>query len=309
MLNYKSLYKNRISPALGKRKIKDIERREVLKLQSDIYKECTRNTTNKIMNILHQLMKAAMLDGIIVRNVCSSLDGLKDRAEDKAARETIHRALTEKEIKLFLKYAEQSWYFNVFRLMLETGMRAGEVCALEWRDIDINKNVIHVRRTITKGVNGKNQIGKTTKTKRSTRDIPLNAEILGILSDMRTLYNDRHGDNVKRIDGLIVQTENGNIASALNVTSAMNTVIHKAAKNGHILQGFTSHAFRATFASKCIEQGMAPNTLKEIMGHASLAMTMDLYGHVYEEQKQEAMQNIHVIKSVDFKKTDSKANS
>lgn len=52
------------------------------------------------------------------------------------ARETIHRALTEEELKLFLKYAQTDWNYNAICLLLATGMRAGELGALYWSDID-----------------------------------------------------------------------------------------------------------------------------------------------------------------------------
>lgn len=293
--SYKSLYYSRISPVLGKRKVKNIERREVMRLQNRIYKDCTRNATNTTMNILHQLMKAAELDGIVTRNVCANVKGVKDKEMDKAARDTIHRALTDKEIDIFFKYAKPSWYYNVYRLMLATGMRAGEVCGLEWRDIDMAKKVIHVRRTTTTNANGKSKVGDTTKTRKSKRDIPMNASMMAILEDMRIAHAELYGNKIQRIDGLLVHTEKGTVANAVNVTNAMKAILRRAAKNGEPLGNVTSHALRATFASKAIEQGTQPNTLKEIMGHASLAMTMDLYGHTYEEQKRQAMENIHII--------------
>lgn len=66
-------------------------------------------------------------------------------------------------------------------------------------------------------------------------------------------------------------------------------------KDGIEIKHFSPHAFRSTFASLAVRKGMPLNVLKEIMGHTSYAMTADLYGHVYNEQKQEAMNLIKII--------------
>ena len=59
-----------------------------------------------------------------------------------------------------------------------------------------------------------------------------------------------------------------------------------------IMQPFSVHAFRDTFATRCIEQGMQPNTLKDLLGHSSLKMTMDLYAHVMPNTKHEELSKI-----------------
>lgn len=61
------------------------------------------------------------------------------------------------------------------------------------------------------------------------------------------------------------------------------------------IEHFTSHALRATFATRAIEQGMTPQTLKTIMGHSSYKMTMDLYAHVLPNTKQEEMKKIEFV--------------
>ena len=63
-----------------------------------------------------------------------------------------------------------------------------------------------------------------------------------------------------------------------------------------ILKPFSLHAFRDTFASRAIRAGILPNTLKEILGHSSLAMTMDLYAHVNQQDKVEGMKKMLAIR-------------
>ena len=80
-------------------------------------------------------------------------------------------------------------------------------------------------------------------------------------------------------------------ASAFNST-IRNTLEKKEAAS---IAPFSVHAFRDTFASRAIRAGIAPNTLKELLGHSSLSMTMDLYAHVNQQDKIESMEKLQAI--------------
>lgn len=291
---YRALYRNYISPCMGKRKIRDIERREVLKIQADMHKTLARNTVNKTISILSEILKSAVLNDIIARNVCEGIKGVKIKETEKEARSTIHRALTEQEIATFMKYAGQSWYYNAFRLLLATGMRAGECCALYWTDIDYAKGVIHITKTITRDEAGKFVVGNSPKTKSSKRDIPMNPQILNILRAQRDRYTALHGSKVQYLNARVFETDMGKRSTPSAIADAVRKVLRRAAKAGEPIKPFTPHAFRDTFASMAAMQKMPMNTLKEIMGHSSYAMTCDLYCHGYEEQKQSEMQAIQI---------------
>ena len=80
------------------------------------------------------------------------------------------------------------------------------------------------------------------------------------------------------------------------VNAAISNVIEKHNKHNDLqIEPFTSHALRATFATRAIEQGMQPQTLKTILGHSSLKMTMDLYAHVLPNTKQEEMAKVEIV--------------
>ena len=291
---YSSTYEHSIAPTLGARKVKDIERREVVALRTKLLKRLTSTGANYAVSLLYGILKAAMLDEIIIRNPCASLPGAKRKNNEPEARDTNHRALTHKEIEIFLKHAGRSWYYNAFRLMLATGMRAGECLALQWPDIDHKKNTIHIRRTITRTAPGALTVGTSTKTKRSNRHIPMNAEIAGILQDQRALYEQLHGSKVINLQALIFEGERGGPANAANLNAGIRAVLRSCKASGEEIDHFSSHAFRDTFATMAAAQGMPLNTLKEILGHSSYAMTADLYCHTLDEQKKEAMAAISI---------------
>ena len=293
--NYLRMYRRHIRPVMGQRRIKDIERREVVRFQSGIHKRLATGTVRLIMTTLHQILASAVMDEIIARNVCDTVPGVKAKATEKPARDGIHRGLTEEELGIFFKYAAASWHCGAFRLLLLTGMRIGECCALQWRDIDWEKGVIHITRSTTVGVDGRVKMGHTTKTKKSVRDIPINEDIAAVLHRQRALYRDLHGEAVPFINAPVFTTEKGKGIFPYSVESSLYRIQKRAEKNGEGIPHFSVHAFRDTFASMAGKRGVPMNVLKELLGHASLAMTSDLYCHVYEEQKRDAMKTLHII--------------
>lgn len=293
--NYSRLYRHHVSPTLGKRRIKDIERREVMQFQEALHRQLSTGTVNLIITMLHQILKAAVYDEVISRNVCDTVKGARKKATEMQARDTIHRALTEKELQIVFKYLQKSPYFNVFRLLLLTGMRVGECCALQWRDIDWKNHVLHIKRTLTANAAGKAVMGYTTKTKKSVRDIPINVDIAKVLHNQRDRYEAMYGGRVQPMDARVFNNERGDILQAASVRAALIRALKKAEKAGESVDHFSIHAFRDTFASMAAQRGVDMNVLKELMGHASLAMTSDLYCHVYEKQKRDAMKEMNLI--------------
>lgn len=290
---YKILFTKHIDPTIGSVSMKKVERRQVLAIQKKANEDGGPAVANHAIVLLKTLFKAAMEDEILIRSVADGVKKIKDKAK-RPARETIHRELSDKELQIFFKYSSHSLYDPVFHLMLYTGMRAGECGGLEWKDIDWKKDVIHVRRTMTKDINGGWMVGKTAKTTAGNRDIGMNANIRAILSSQWELYTGTHGNMVKLSDPVFTG-QHGQFISEKTVYTATINVIESANKHGERLARFGSHAFRDTFASRAIRAGMPPNTLKEILGHSSLSMTMDLYAHVSQEDKKKAMQALEAI--------------
>ena len=278
----------RISPELGQTKVREIERRQVLAFQESLRGRYMTSTVNVTMAFLSSLMKSAIVDGIISRNPCAGIKRLK-RVE-VAARDSIHRALTVEETNAFFVAAKESnsWYRNLYAFLLHTGMRVGEAAALKRSDIDYNKGFIHVRRTVTRSGNGY-VMGDSPKSKSSKRDIPLTPDIVQILKDQEQMNRDMHGTDLVTLDGLIFTTLSGKMIITCSFTRDLAEIQEDAG-----IKHFGVHAFRDTFATRALESGMAPQTLKEILGHNSYSMTMDLYAHTMNETKTNEMQKVVV---------------
>ncbi len=288
---YQSIYNCYISKAIGRCKIRLIERRQVVALMNKIAATGKVSAANFARLVICMVLKAAVVDDIVSRNVAENIPSIK--RTKPPARDTIHRELTEYELKQFFLLAKTSLYYNAFRFLLYTGTRAGECSGLQWRDIDKKKNVVHIRRTITKGKDAKPIVGTEPKTKKSKRDIPINQSIRAVLDEQWAFYRDTH--EVLALNDFVFPGRNDRPSNENQLRSVVIAILEKGAKQGIFIKRFGVHAFRDTFASRAVRAGIPPNTLKEILGHASLAMTMDLYAHVNQQDKEEGMQKMEAI--------------
>ena len=283
---YKRQYYNHIDRYLGNKKIKDIERREILKMQGELSKTLSPASVNNIIVILNMILNDAVIDEIIIKNPANRIKALK---AEKKATETTHRALTKQEQTDFMAELKDNYYYSYIALMLASGMRSGEVSALTWQDIDYKNNVIHVMRTVTKQENGTMAVGKTAKSDAGVRDIPITATIRKILQE-----NKAKRDIIPFDNSYVFVSPYGNIVANQHINDAIRATIKRLNDAGKQIEPFTSHAMRDTFATRYIEQGGNMQTLQKILGHSSITMTMDIYAHVLPDTKQDEMNRIQI---------------
>ena len=281
----------KIEPELGYMKLVKIERRHVFKLQQTLKSELTTSGTNLIITLLHSILQSAADDGIIPRNPSDGVKALK-RTEDKAA-ENIHRPLSEYEVKTFFKYASDSWYYDFFRFLIQTGMRSGEAAALQWNDIDFKSGVIHITKTLTRVSNNEFTIGEP-KTTGSIRDIPLTDSVKDILKSQKQKQSMLFGSKITAIDSLIFTTSHHSYITATSTSNIIKNICDNATKNEEFIERFSAHGFRHTFASRAVQSGMSVKVLEGILGHGRIQTTMDIYVHTDKEQKADEMNRLHI---------------
>lgn len=282
-------YKKHIKPALGNKKIVDIEKRELVHLQKELSEKLSPSTVNLIFTHIKMILNDAVNDGIIIK---SPAVGIKPLKVEKKATDTIHRALTVEEQKLFMQEIKNDWYYELIALLLCTGMRIGECTALTWQDIDYKNNVIHITKTVTRKASGEYIVG-TPKSKTSNRDIPMNDTIKEILKSQREKQNAIRG-NVIGLKQNVFENLSGGMVYNNSVKGVIVKALERINKEREIIEYFSIHALRDTFATRYIEQGGSPQVLKTILGHSSLAMTMDLYSQVLPNTKQKEMDSIKI---------------
>lgn len=286
-----TLYTNQVEfrPVLdriGSERVSTLERRQIIALQGDLALTYTTQGVNYRITLLRSVLKSAVMDDIILKNPCDGIKPLK-RTEQPAS-ETIHRAMTQEEQSIFFRAAARSWYYELFLFLIQTGLRNGEACALKWSDIDYGKSVIHVRRTLIHTKKGF-EMGRDAKSRAGMRDIPITEDIRETLRRQREKVQAVFGGRLS-LNGFIFLNMQGGMIYPGSVYTSMKNICSRVG-----LERLGVHAFRDTFATRCIEQGMNPQTLKTILGHSSLAMTMDLYAHVLPNTKAEEMEKIRII--------------
>lgn len=302
-IRYQEVYGDIIQKRMGMKYINEIRGEHIQKLYNELSDQGYSNATIKLGRaILSGCLKQAVKNKLIERNPVEIAD-LPRQTEKKE-----RQAMTREQQALFMEYAKESYLHNYFEVMLRTGMRSGELRGLIYaRDIDKKNKVIHVQRTLKYGnVQGykipqnmivkkeyQEKVGATfftdaPKTASSRRDIPMTAEIERCLDAQRSYW----GFKVDSLDRFLFCTETGDPLSKERVQSEINRIIKRIREDGHDFPRITSHVFRHTFATRAIEAGMQPQVLKTILGHSSLAMTMDLYSHVLPDTKAQEMEKI-----------------
>lgn len=291
---YKTDYKNHIQGILGKRKVIEIERREVIDMTKRIQADTSIYMANYCLNLISSILVGAIRDEIIDKNPAEYIPKIKDIGKKPAA-ETIHRALTREEQSAFLAALEGEYYREFLELILLTGMRFGECAALTWDDIDQTAGVIRINKTQTYGDGFKRIVVDSPKTEAGRREIPMNKAIKDVLRRQRQTALDLYGLPGVKPEMLVFRSVYGSNINIGRVSNAINTAISKMNAAGIETEHFSVHALRDTFATRYIEAGGSPQTLKKILGHSKLEMTMDLYAHVLPDTKAEEMNRIAII--------------
>lgn len=288
-VSYKGYIENHLAPAFSTLKLKDF----TTKLLQDFYnykltvESLSPKTISNLHRCLHKAMKQAVLEHYIDYNPC---DAVNLPRNEKPQIEIFTRDEQQRLI-----YTSYSFRYGIFiRLTLATGIRLGELLGLRWEDIDYKKNMLTIKRTLNRlpkvdynGIGNSTEIViQTPKTKNSIRSIPLISNIANELQQWKNVQkNDAMTAGAAYQDsGFLVTNQFGGYVEPRTFKDFYNEIL-KASGLGH----YTFHALRHTFATRAMEQGMDGKTLSILLGHYSVAFTLDTYTHVLDSQKQEEM--------------------
>lgn len=301
--NYKNRYLFNIKHEIGNMKLTEVKQIHCQQLLNRMYEsgKYSYGTMELTAITMHAIFKGAIENEYILQNPATGIK-IKKRDSDNEER----RVLTREEQKILKKYSQKSLYHNAYMLVLETGLRAGEIGGLQWKDINFDEKYLVVKRTLLQDKNKGGFYFGDPKSKLSNRKIPLTEEAIKILQDQKQVQNRLKFNNEKwsaEWNGLIFTTINGNPVGTSTLTNMLNRIVCNINKDREIDRSTNEyeefkhcymHALRHTFATRCIENGMQPKILQKIMGHSTIQVTMDLYVHATDEQLFKEIEKMNV---------------
>jgi integrase len=238
------------------------------------------STVRQIYTVLRLGLDGAVRDGLLARNPAASV-----QRPGVAHKEAAH--LDRQRVTELLTAAESSRYQLALVLIATTGLRRGEALALRWSDIDLDAGVARVRDTVQR-IDGKLSTGPV-KTERSRRAIPLSPAMVTMLRRHRVtqLEERMRAANQWADTDLVFTTELGRVVEPRNLLRVVETAAKRIG-----LDGVGAHTLRHSAATAWLEAGVHIKQVSDLLGHSSVAITGDVYGHGSDQSARAAIDGL-----------------
>ena len=261
-----------IKPILGnilldKLKPLHIQNFYTLKLEEGL----SERTIISFHKIIHRALEQALKWQLIIVNVSNGVEKPKVKKKKTGV-------LNEKEIKQLLEVSKNTTLYIPILLGIYTGMRRGEILGLTWDNIDINKNIIKIEKSLSSTKQG--IIFTDTKTENSKRIIAIPKDVSKILKKLQIeqLKNKMQLGCLYKSNNLVCCKNNGDFINP----KSFSRDFHKLLETNN-LKIIRFHDLRHTHASLLVKLGVHPKEISTRLGHSDIGITMNLYSHIYEE--------------------------
>lgn len=257
---YESLYKAYIYPYFEGYHLRSLTTSRIQNFINFMYhdKRLSASTIRSTVNVLSIAIDKAVKLGYTDNNPTTDV-------ELPPIKKSVVDALNADEIKKLFNVLDEEFYGYAIKLCISSGLRRGELLGLQWMDIDLDNNVIHVKNNLVKTSRG--CLLQSPKTKSSIRDIIISDDICIVLKERRKMYpNDVY---------LVRQLAEDKPVNPDNFSRIYRGICDKA---GIVGRGI--HRLRHTFATIAFQAGIFPKITQEQLGHSDLKTTMKTYTHL-----------------------------
>lgn len=295
---YKQNWKIHMSESIGKRTLGSIKYSDILKFLNGLVdkKGLCIDVTRNLYNLIRPVFALAVRDDLIRKNPADGAmaEVMKSHSNKKKKR----HALTKSQQDAFVLYLKgdpktRKWY-RLIVFLLGTGCRMGEARGLTWDDCDFERGLIFVRRQ-TQYYKGDDEETysehlTSTKTESGERVIPMLDAVREVLIEERE-WQSAMGWVAKSLDGVsgfIFRTKTGGCLDNQSVDAAIKRLIKKYNESDErsvVLPEFSVHNLRHTFCTRLCENETNLKLIQEIMGHADISTTMNIYNEAMEDVK------------------------
>jgi integrase len=278
---YEQIVRVHIKPALGRVKLKNITPTHARALYREkLDSGLTSRTVNYIHTTLSKALNDAVSDGLMPRNPTSGVKA------PKPVKKEIH-PLSSEQVKVFLETARGDRFEGAYVVALHCGLREGEILGLKWSDVDLNTGTLQVRRTLSEARVGQRFEPPKNDKGRNVRLTPQAVKALRTHLGRQLEEIERSGD-LYQDQGLVFPSRVGTPMNAKNLIARSFKPLLKRAG----LPDIRFHDLRHTFATLMLQNGEYPKVVQEMLGHATIAITMDTYSHVLPNMQRDAVERL-----------------
>jgi len=282
--SYADLMRRHLIPVLGTTRLARLTAEQVQSLVNEKSAAgLSARTVHYLHSVLHHALEQATVLGLVSGNAARFVR-LPRMTRTKA------QPFTPVQARAFLQAIKGNRLEALYTLALACGLRQGEALGLQWDDVDLERGSLTVRHTLAR-IDGKRVLAEP-KTEQSYRTIQLPS----IVTDSLRAHAIRQAEDRERADerwqalGFVFTTKVGSPLDAKNVTHRFQALVKRA---GLPHQRF--HDLRHACASLLLAQGLNLKDVSETLGHSRIAVTVDLYGHMYDERRREIADRMDAI--------------
>lgn len=282
---YKRSIKNHIKPFFKDKLLKQISPSDLQAfLNSKMINGMSRNSISNFYGILSGALKYAVYPlGYIKENPALYVSMPKENEKPKKS-DDLKIITLEQFNKILERFPEGSNFYIPLQVAFNTGLRGGEVCALQWDNLDLENKTLTVEHTLVSKGKGIFELG-TPKTKSSYRTIKIGDTLVNILKKHR-LYQKKNKLEYGQYytDSNYVCTKENGEPITTNALKYLSRIV-----NYELKINFNFHSLRHTHATMLLENGANPKDIQKRLGHSRISTTLDTYSHVTNKMESETV--------------------